>query len=131
VRANSIFRKLDAETLTRARDFATGLSEDETAAAGVRGVLAGEGGDELWSLLTQAARLGEVTAQAAAQAEPAYLAKYTFQLAKSFNLFYHRHRIIAEENETRRAVLINIADIVRRQLTAALATLGISVPERM
>ena len=131
VRANSIFRKLDDETLARAYAFARGLAENESDAGEVRQVLTGEGGDELWSLLTQAARLEEVTAQAAAQAEPAYLAKYTFQLAKSFNLFYHRHRIIAEENETRRIVLINIADLVRRQLTAALATLGISVPERM
>ena len=97
----------------------------------VREILAGETGDELWSLFTLAARLDEITAQAAQQAEPAYLAKYTFQLAKAFNLFYHRHRIIAEENETRRAVLVNIADLVRRQLTTALATLGIAVPERM
>lgn len=131
VRANSIFRKLDEETLARARAFAGGLDGNEPDAQAVRQIFAGEGGDELWSLLTQAARLEETTAQAAAQAEPAYLAKYTFQLAKSFNLFYHRHRIIAEENETRRVVLINIADLARRQLTAALATLGIGVPERM
>ena len=43
----------------------------------------------------------------------------------------HRHRIIAEEDETRKAVLIATADIARRQLTAALGMLGISVPERM
>ncbi|HLL72477.1 MAG TPA: arginine--tRNA ligase [Pyrinomonadaceae bacterium] len=131
VRANSIFRKLDEATLARARDFTKRLNENEEAAEQVRQIFAGEGGDELWSLLTLSARLDETTAQAAAQAEPAYLAKYTFQLAKAFNLFYHRHRIIAEENETRRTVLINIADLVRRQLTAALDTLGISVPERM
>jgi arginyl-tRNA synthetase len=78
-----------------------------------------------------AARLDEANAQAATSAEPAVLAKYTFNLAKGFNLFYHRHRIIAEENEVKRAVLIAVADYMRRQLTAALATLGISVPERM
>jgi arginyl-tRNA synthetase len=131
VRANSIFRKLDDSALARARDFARGLAANEPGAGEVREVLSGEIGDELWSLLTLAARLEETVAIAATQAEPAYLAKYTFQLAKAFNLFYHRHRIIAEENETRRAVLINIADLARRQLTAALATLGITVPERM
>jgi len=131
VRANSIFRKLDETALARARDFARGLAANEQQAGEVREVFSGETGDELWSLLTLAARLEETTAVAAAQAEPAYLAKYTFQLAKAFNLFYHRHRIIAEENETRRAVLINIADLARRQLTAALSTLGITVPERM
>ena len=38
---------------------------------------------------------------------------------------------IAEEDATRRAVLIQIADLVRRQLAHALVTLGIEVPERM
>jgi arginyl-tRNA synthetase len=64
-------------------------------------------------------------------AEPAIIAKYTFNLARAFNLFYHRHRIIGEEDAVRRAVLITVADVARRQLTTALATLGISVPERM
>jgi arginyl-tRNA synthetase len=94
-------------------------------------VLEGEDGDELWSLVMLAARLDEIIAQSATQAEPAHLAKYAFQLARAFNLFYHRHRIIVEEDAARRAVLITIADLVRRQLTAALSTLGINVPERM
>ena len=63
--------------------------------------------------------------------EPAILAKYTFNLAKAFNLFYYNHKIIGEENQTNRAVLIAVADLARRSLTAALNTLGIEVPERM
>jgi arginyl-tRNA synthetase len=78
-----------------------------------------------------AARLEEVVAQSASLAEPSYLAKYTFNLARAFNLFYHRYRVIAEEDATRRAVLVAVADIARRQLTAALLMLGIHVPERM
>ena len=97
----------------------------------VKDVLSGEVGDEIWSLLVLAARLAESNAQAAAAAEPAVLAKFTFNLAKAFNLFYHRHRIIAEEDEVKRAVLITIADYARQQLIKALGTLGISVPERM
>jgi arginyl-tRNA synthetase len=132
VRANSIFRKLDADALTEARAFVASTVSTETGVeSGVGGVFTGEGGDELWSLVTLAARLDETIAQSAEQAEPSYLAKYTFQLARAFNLFYHRHRIIAEEDPTRRAVLITIADFVRQRLTRALATLGIGVPERM
>ncbi len=78
-----------------------------------------------------AERLDEVVAQCTASAEPANLAKYAFTLARAFNLFYHRHRIIAEEDENRRAVLIAAANITRRRLTSALDTLGIDVPERM
>jgi arginyl-tRNA synthetase len=97
----------------------------------VANVLSGEAGDEIWSLLMLAARLEESNAQAIVSAEPAFLAKYSFNLAKAFNLFYHRHRIIAEENEVKRAVLIAVANYTRRQLTTALARLGIAVPERM
>ncbi len=125
VRANSIFRKLETAELTVIDSERTHPSNAATE------TLSGEAGDEIWSLLMLAARLEEANSQAAASAEPAVLAKYTFNLAKAFNLFYHRHRIIAEENETKRAMLINVADYTRQQLTSALETLGISVPERM
>jgi arginyl-tRNA synthetase len=132
VRANSIFRKLDAET---GRDASVRIHSLESGDAATREeltrVLSGESGDEIWSLVTLAARLDEAIAQAVSAAEPSLVAKYTFNLARAFNLFYHRHRIIAEENADRRAVLVAVADIARRQLTSALATLGINVPKRM
>ncbi|HBB97338.1 MAG TPA: arginine--tRNA ligase, partial [Blastocatellia bacterium] len=123
VRANSIFRKLEVSTGSDSGR----VNSNEAVAT----IFEGESGNEIWSLLMLAARLDDANAQAAASAEPAVLAKYTFNLAKGFNLFYHRHRIIAEENEVKRTVLIAVADYTRRQLTTALATLGISVPERM
>jgi arginyl-tRNA synthetase len=45
--------------------------------------------------------LAESNAQAAAAAEPAVWQNSLFNLAKAFNLFYHRHRIIAEEDEVK------------------------------
>lgn len=127
VRANSIFRKLDDGAI----NGAVALLQQSEAQSRVTEVFADEAGTEVWSLVMLAERLDEVIAQCAASAEPANLAKYTFTLARAFNLFYHRHRIIAEEDKTRRAVLIAVADLARRQLTSALATLGIAVPERM
>jgi arginyl-tRNA synthetase len=132
VRANSIFRKLDADALSAARDIIEKAgNEDGVERDNVTAVLDGEIGDEIWSLAVLAGRFDDTISQAASQAEPATLARYTFNLARAFNLFYHRHRIIAEENVTKRAVLVAVADITRRQLTNALATLGIDVPERM
>jgi arginyl-tRNA synthetase len=136
VRANSIFRKLEVSTgsgsdritpgpLAEAGDLIRDRKQD------VANVLEGESGNEIWSLLVLAARLEDANAQAVTSAEPAFVAKYTFNLARAFNLFYHRHRIIAEEDATKRAVLIAVADYTRQQLTSALATLGIAVPERM
>jgi arginyl-tRNA synthetase len=131
VRANSIFRKLDEASRAGAAQFAVGAATDEKVAGEVREVFSGEGGDELWSLVSLSSRLADALLQSAAQAEPAYLAKYAFQLARAFNLFYHRHRILAEENPARRNVLIMVASLARDRLTAALSMLGIEVPERM
>jgi arginyl-tRNA synthetase len=127
VRANSIFRKLDQ----RAQNDAKELLGSDSSTAEINEILSGEMGTEVWSLIMSAQRLDEAVSQCAAAAEPANLAKYTFNLARAFNLFYHRHRIIAEENLLRRSVLVAAADITRRRLTDALSTLGIAVPERM
>jgi arginyl-tRNA synthetase len=131
VRANSIFRKLDNESLAAAAVLIDKIPGDKELKIKVDETLSSETGTEVWSLVMLAERLDEVISQCKVSAEPANLAKYTFNLAKAFNLFYHRHRIIAEEDSTRRAVLIAAANITRNRLTAALQTLGISVPERM
>jgi arginyl-tRNA synthetase len=131
VRANSIFRKLDDQSLKAAEDLMRRAGSDTQINSAVSQNLADESGTEIWSLVMMAERLDDVILQCAASAEPANLAKYAFNLARAFNLFYHRYRIIAEEDMTRKAVLTTAADITRRQLTAALATLGIGVPERM
>ena len=129
VRANSIFRKLDAGVAAGA--FELVASNDQETQTKMAEVFADEAGTDIWSLVMLAERLDEVIAQCAVSAEPANVAKYTFTLARAFNLFYHRHRIIAEEDQNRRAVLTAAANITRRKLTFALATLGIDVPERM
>ena len=126
VRANSIFRKLEqqGETVEASR-------ERLRDAAKVAEILSGPIGNDVWSMLATASRLEETVEQAAMSTEPAILAKYTFNLAKAFNLFYRNHKIISEPDETRRAVLVAVADLSRRALTAALATMGIEVPEKM
>jgi arginyl-tRNA synthetase len=126
VRANSIFRKL-ADGGENIAD-ATALASDPTKTADV---FASAGGDDIWAMLLLASRLEETVAQAAAQNEPAILAKYAFNLAKGFNLFYHNHKILPEQDPAKRAVLLSVADSVRRSLTAALDTMGIEVPPKM
>jgi len=127
VRANSIFRKL-AESDSVDASVRRLLTCDHAA---LRDILSGEVGTDIWSLITLASRLEEAVNSAANANEPAILAKYTFNLAKAFNAFYRDHKIISEPDELRRSVLIVVADVARRSLTAALATLGIDVPERM
>ena len=123
VRANSIFRKLDENALESAIETISN-SKSEIAE-----ILNNE--NEIWSLITLSLRLEEIIANAVSTTEPAILAKFTFNLAKAFNLFYHNHKILAEENPAKKALLIVTADLTRKSLTAALNTLGIEVPERM
>jgi arginyl-tRNA synthetase len=124
VRANSIFRKL----ADRGEGNDPSVLSDMDK---VSSVFATEAGADIWSMLVLASRLNETVEAAATQNEPAILAKYTFNLAKSFNLFYHNHKIIAEADPTKRTILTAVADSTRRALTAALATMGIEVPEKM
>jgi len=126
VRANSIFRKL----ADGGEDLAS-FSSQVKEVSNTSDVFGGEGGDDIWSILILASRLEETIAQAASANEPAILAKYTFNLAKAFNLFYHNHKILPEKDANKRAVLLVVADAVRRSLTAALATMGIEVPPKM
>ena len=126
VRANSIFRKLGDLGLS-IEAFGTFLKEEDE----VKAILEGEVGDEIWSLVTLASRLEDTIRQSASQNEPAILAKYTFSLAKAFNLFYHHHKILAETDPVKQAVLATAANAARKSLTAALETMGIEVPEKM
>jgi len=127
VRARNIFRKLrEAEPDYPVAALASKVSAE---AAGRR--LARGQGDDLWELAVSAAELERVAAVAAAQQEPAVVAKWTFGLAQQFNLFYHRHHILSESDAERKAFLLLLAGLVERQLTRALDLMGIEVPERM
>jgi arginyl-tRNA synthetase len=94
-------------------------------------VLSGDAGTEIWSMLLLSQQLDDVIRQCRNSAEPANLAKYAFSLSRAFNRFYHDHRIITEKDDVRRAVLIAVTRVIRTQLNAALAILGITVPQRM
>ena len=87
--------------------------------------------NEIWDVLYAASRLDEMMAQVLASLEPASLAKYTFTLAQSFNLFYHRYRILTETDRERRMFYLAIVELVRKVLAKSLDTMGIQVPQRM
>ncbi len=120
VRAANIFRK-------------AGVTEADALQAmvdpGVSALLATE--TDIWELWLTASRLTLVLEQGIAGAEPAILARYAFQLAQSFNNFYHRHNILKETDATRRALLLATAAVARREMVRVLGWLGITVPPVM
>jgi arginyl-tRNA synthetase len=63
--------------------------------------------------------------------EPAFVAKYAFQLAQAFNNFYHKHHILTESDEQKRAFLLRLTELVEARLVETLGLLGIEAPEKM
>ena len=91
----------------------------------------GNGSHEVWSLALEAARLDDVVEQVVRTLEFSVLAKYAFSLAQSFNAFYHRAPILAEERDDVRRWRAAAVVYVRAQLTRALDLMGVEVPARM
>jgi arginyl-tRNA synthetase len=87
--------------------------------------------DELWELWLRAGQLSHMVQQCVATTEPAYAAKYAFQLAQQFNNFYHKHHILTEADEARKRFLLATAAVVRRALIDCLAMMGIDAPSVM
>ncbi len=97
----------------------------------VKSLLEGVEGNGLWELLLLAGSLDFAVDAAIGAQEPAFLAKYAFQLAQSFNNFYHKHHILSEADEQKRAFLLGLTELVEAQLVRALGLLGIEAPEKM
>jgi arginyl-tRNA synthetase len=87
--------------------------------------------DEFWELWLRAGQLSQMVQQCIATTEPAYAAKYAFQLAQQFNNFYHKHHILTESDEARKRFLLGTAAVVRRALIDCLAIMGINAPPVM
>jgi arginyl-tRNA synthetase len=87
--------------------------------------------DDIWELIFTVSRLDEIAAQTIATLEPATTAKYAFTLAQSFNLFYHRYKIITETDPNRRMFYLAVVNIVQQALVKTLDMMGIQAPRRM
>jgi arginyl-tRNA synthetase len=85
----------------------------------------------LWELLRSAGSLDWAVDAVIGAQEPAFVAKYAFQLAQAFNNFYHKHHILSETDEQKRAFLLGLSEVVERELVKALGLLGIEAPEKM
>ena len=122
VRAANIFRKAN----TTAEASLAGISSLDLST-----ILNSEEGTSLWETWLLASKLSLMIEQCIATAEPAYLARYAFQLAQQFNNFYHRHHVLNETDPTRKAFLLATAAVAQREMIRALGYLGIEAPERM
>jgi arginyl-tRNA synthetase len=122
VRAANIFRKANTTETAALAAIAT---------LDIANLLEAEEGSSLWETWLLASKLTLLIDQCINTAEPAYLAKYAFQLAQQFNNFYHRHHVLNETDPTRKALLLATAAVAQREMTRALGYLGIEAPPVM
>jgi len=106
------------------------LQTPEDAAA-INAALTGAANEDIWALLLHAGSLDYAVDAAIGAQEPAFVSKYAFQLAQSFNNFYHKHHILSEPDEKKRTFLLSLTELVEKQLVQALDLLGIQAPEKM
>jgi arginyl-tRNA synthetase len=87
--------------------------------------------DDIWDLILLTGSLDARVDAAVGAQEPAVLARYAFELAQAFNVFYHKHPILTEPDPEKRSFLMRLTGIVHDQLENTLSLLGITAPEKM
>lgn len=121
----------------RARNILRKLSERGEELPNFERELTGEAlgrqlqSEDFWQVLLAASKADDAVERAVASGEPAHVAKYAFQLAQSFNNFYHQYHILHEENREKKVFLLWMTDFFRKQLEGTLDILGIRAPEYM
>lgn len=136
VRARNIWRKFQEQAREKAGAEAARSGSLSAVAQGItalqiESLLAAPQGNDLWELLLLAGSLDSRMDQAVSAQEPAFVAKYAFQLAQAFNGFYHTHHILTEPDETKKQFLLALTMLVADRLGSTLNLLGIEAPEKM
>ena len=115
----------------RRKGLEAGAARAELTKESVEKFLGGTEGNGLWELVLDSGTLDYAVDAGIGAQEPAFVAKYAFQLAQGFNAFYHKHPVLSETDEQKRAFLMGLTELVERQMVRALHLLGIEAPEKM
>ncbi len=82
-------------------------------------------------LMIQLSQFHSMMQNAAEELAPHKVCAYIYDLANSFNHFYHETKILGEEDEAKRAGLIALLVLTRDVLETCIDVLGFEAPERM
>ena len=77
------------------------------------------------------ARFNGVLENAFEELAPHKVCAYIYELANSFNKFYHETKILGAENEEKRAGLVALLQLTKRVLETCIDVLGFEAPDRM
>jgi arginyl-tRNA synthetase len=88
-------------------------------------------GKEEISLLKQLYYFPQVITESGEKYDPSHIANYIYDLAKQFNQYYADVAILKEENESLKALRIQLSEAVGNIIKNGMQLLGINVPEKM
>ena len=83
------------------------------------------------ALMLEVAKYNEVMASAYADLAPHKICAYIYDLANSFNHFYHETKILSEENKDAKESYIALLSLTKEVLESCIDVLGFEAPERM
>ena len=116
-------------TIVRIKSILNKYKENGGNASGcVIGTAAGSGEKDLMLILS---RFNSAVENAFEELAPHKICAYIYDLANAFNKFYHETKILAEEDESRKAGFIKLLQLCRDVLEQCISLLGFSAPERM
>ena len=82
-------------------------------------------------LIVALAQFPEIIKSAAESYSPAIVANYVYELAKTFNKFYHEKSILQAEDEASKQFRLKLSAASGKVINKAMRLLGIEVPDRM
>ncbi len=82
-------------------------------------------------LMLEVAKFNEIIENAAEELAPHKICSYVYDLSNAFNRFYHETKILAEENQTKKAGYIALINLTINVLEQCIDLLGFSAPDRM
>ena len=83
------------------------------------------------ALMLQLTGFGAAIEDAYRERAPHKICAFIYETANAFNRFYHETRILNEEDAARKASLIRLLMVTRRELETGIDLLGFSAPEKM
>jgi arginyl-tRNA synthetase len=86
---------------------------------------------EEYSLIKKISDFPEIILQAEKNLNPALIANYSFQLAQSFNEFYHACPVLNDKNKSEEAFRLRLVDAFRTCIKNSLHLLGIETMDEM
>ncbi len=118
-------------TIVRIKSILAKYAENGGDVQAVCGGIKAPVNDSEKQLMMELAKYNASVEAACEEYAPHKICAYIYDLANAFNHFYHETKILAEEDESRKAGWIALLVLTRDVLETSIGLLGFSAPERM